>query len=131
MEIKGIKKLIALNEELSESDFYRNFYSSGDKIPKVFADVFIYSYKNGEYDGSGFAVWRNDGEWAYDYLGHCSCDGPTQNLETADNAKFPLEKILEIIEKEYNWSDEMKILSNYLKQHYLSRNQTTVAAPQE
>ncbi len=51
-----------------------------DKLP--FADIFVYNYKNNGYDGSGFAVWEQDGKFGYTYLGHCSCNGPLDDLNS-------------------------------------------------
>lgn len=123
-KIKGIKKIISLGpDELSEWDLSTNCYSKRDEEPyigKVKADVFLYWYENGGYDGTGFALWRNDGKWAYQHLGHCSCYGPLEDIRTSDNAKFKLRNILTILEKENEPSyRDMSALIDYIKKHYL------------
>lgn len=115
MEIKGIKKLIALKEELSNYDFTGS--SSKDKNSKVLADVFIYSYENGGYDGSGFAVWRYKRKWRYHYLGHCSCYGPMEGIQYSDNATFTLEQIKEILGSNKSWCAHAKNVLDYLKKY--------------
>lgn len=105
--IQGIKKIINLGEdELSENELFGT----------VLADVFIYHYESGCYEGTGIAVWRNKkGEWAYQYLGHCSCNGPLEDIETSDKAKFTLEQIKEILNSR---SEEYcKVVANYLNKY--------------
>lgn len=116
-KIRGIKKIISLGQdELSESDI--SFSYNEPFVGKIEADIFIYSYENGGYDGLGVAVWRNKGKWAYQYLGHCSCNGPCEDIRTSDNAKFTLEQIKEILfSKDNEWSSHYKIVGNYLKKY--------------
>jgi hypothetical protein len=45
-------------------------------------DVFIYNYKSGSWDGDGFALWREGKKFGYAYLGHCSCNGPLEDLNS-------------------------------------------------
>lgn len=120
MKVKGIGKIISLgSDELSEYELTKNHY--GSKPPheaKVKADVFIYSYEIGSYDGSGVAVWRKDGEWAYQYLGHCSCNGPTEDIETSDKMKFTLEQVKEILlSKDNSWNEHYKRVAKYLNKY--------------
>lgn len=121
MKIKGIKKIVSLGpDELSEYDLSTNCYSKAedeDYVGKVKADVFIYWYENGGYDGSGIAVWRHRGKWAYQWLGHCSCYGPLEDVKTSDKAKFTVKQILKIIEGDYQWKDMSK-LTDYLNRYY-------------
>lgn len=116
-KIKGIKKIISLGpHELDASDL-----SIGYKEPyigKIKADVLIYAYEDYGYDGSGVAVWRNNGEWSYQYLGHCSCDGPTEDIHNADKAKFSLEEIKNILSsKENSWCGHYTTVATYLARY--------------
>ena len=49
----------------------------------ISADVLMYFYDEGCYEGWGLAVWRLDGKWMYHGLGHCSCYGPLDSIETS------------------------------------------------
>lgn len=113
--IQGIKKIINLGEdELDEYDFSVSIREP--YIGRVLADVFIYYYEYECYSGTGIAIWRNKkGEWAYQYLGHCSCNGPLEDIETSDKAKFTLEQIKEILNS--NSEDYYKIILNYLNKY--------------
>lgn len=67
------------------------------QLPK--AVWFIYWYETGSYDGTGFAIWKNeDGKFGYSYLGHCSCNGPVDYLESIP---YTLEEVEKIIDKNY------------------------------
>ena len=63
-------------------------------------DMFIYSYVYEGYEGTGFAVWRRGNDWFYDYLGHCSCNGPTENFDTANRAVFTYAQVKDIASKD-------------------------------
>lgn len=108
-KIKGIKKIIALNEELDEYDFCGSFDDNPNS--KVLADIFIYYYKQGSYDGDGVAVWRYEGKWSYQGLSHCSCYGPLEDIRTADNAKFTLKEIRKVLSAENFYTGEKEVLS--------------------
>jgi hypothetical protein len=45
-------------------------------------DAVVYYYGSGSYEGSGAALLRKAGDWAYADLGHCSCYGPLDPLPT-------------------------------------------------
>ena len=110
--MKNIKKIINVGEdELSEE------YDL-DKI-KFSADVFIYNYEDGGYDGSGFAVWRDEEKWMYHSFSHCSCYGPLDSISDSDNAPFSLEDLKKIINANYNdqYSQGGKVL-DYLNKNY-------------
>jgi hypothetical protein len=81
-------------------------------IEKLGADWCVYYYKSGDYEGSGFAVWRKDGKFYYHDMGHCSCYGPTEEMDNvggfekledikkfANNYNFGKEVIEEIKER--------------------------------
>lgn len=117
-QIQGIKKIISLGQnKLEPYDFCGVFEEPF--IAKIQADVFIYSYEAGNYDGSGMAVWRNKkGEWAYQYLGHCSCNGPLEDIRTSDNAKFTLEQIKSVLNSPDNsWDKNSKVVAEYLNKY--------------
>lgn len=82
-KIKALKEVLDSEWELKD-------------INGLGADLFVYSYEYGSYDGSGFAVWKKGKDWFYSGLGHCSCDGPLQDIATANNAKFTWKQIEEI-----------------------------------
>lgn len=59
---------------------------------------FVYSYESGSYEGTGFAVWdMEDGKYGYTYLGHCSCNGPVEDLNSIP----------------YNWNELQQIAARY------------------
>jgi hypothetical protein len=47
-----------------------------DKVPSHIK-VLAYWYENHGYEGSGVAVFTDGISFGYEYLGHCSCYGPT------------------------------------------------------
>jgi hypothetical protein len=118
MKIRGIEEIISLGQdELSEYDF--SFGYDEPYVGKIEADVFIYCYTNKGYSGSGVAAWRKDGEWSYQYLGHCSCYGPLEDVRTSDKMKFTLKQVIEILEsKDNSWMSEANVLATYLKSKY-------------
>ncbi len=71
-------KIIALNEEISQYEI--------DHLPKAI-DVFIYSYAYGCYEGSGNALFRMQGLWYLHSMGHCSCYGPMENIDSCGVGK--------------------------------------------
>ena len=79
-------------EPLSEWDIER----VKDKLAD--ADWFIYNYEHGGYEGSGFAVWKKDGKYGYANLGHCSCNGPLEDLNTI---YYTLPQLKKLVEMEY------------------------------
>ena len=104
-------KIKALSEVLSSE------YELED-INKLKADLFVYSYAYGSYDGSGFAVWKRDKKWFYSSLGHCSCDGPTSFLNDANNAGFTWKQIEEIATKD-NYDNHAAKVVDYIKKRKL------------
>jgi len=92
-----IKKIVNIGgEEFSEYEI--------KEVERLEADFFVYRYESGCYDGSGFAIWKKGKKWFYDYLGHCSCNRPTDGLSTANNAEHTFTQIKEIVKtsnKEY------------------------------
>lgn len=44
------------------------------------ADLVIYWYSSGGYEGSGNALVRKGGLWTHCCLSHCSCYGPGEDL---------------------------------------------------
>lgn len=58
---------------------------------KAGIDTLIYDYNSGSYAGSGNALLRKNGKWAYADLGHCSCYGP---LDSMPDLFEPLERLL-------------------------------------
>lgn len=116
-KIQGIRKIISIGrDELSEHDLSTTY--SAPFIGKIEADVFIYSYDDGGYGGSGVAVWRKGRKWSYQYLGHCSCNGPTEDIRTSDAAKFSLDDLRSILSStENSWNNNYMKMSEYLKRY--------------
>lgn len=105
-------KIKALSEKLDSE------YELED-INKLKADLFVYSYAYGSYDGSGFAVWKRGAKWFYSSLGHCSCDGPTSFLKDADNAGFTWKQVEEIGTKENYDNHAVKVI-DYIRRRKLN-----------
>lgn len=80
-------KIFCVGEELSKYDL--------DQVEGLGADIFIYNYHPGSWDGSGFASYRVKGKWGYLYLDHCSCNGPLDGLYPSSEA-FTLEELVKI-----------------------------------
>ncbi len=53
-----------------------------DRVAEQGISTLVYFYANGGYDGSGNALLRKAGTslWQHQYLGHCSCYGPLENI---------------------------------------------------
>lgn len=60
------------SDSLSDSDL--------DAFKSLGAEILVYWYVNGGYDGSGSALFCVNGLWHIHNMGHCSCYGPTENL---------------------------------------------------
>lgn len=73
-------------DALSDYDF--------NGLKKIDPDLFVYSYEYGSYEGSGFAVWRKDGKYGYAYLGHCSCNGPLEDVNSIYYSLKDMKKIV-------------------------------------
>ncbi len=120
IKVKGIGKIIQLGKDSIGAYDLTGKFKDKDAKAKVEADVFIYWYEIGSYEGSGFAVWRNKkGEWSYGQLGHCSCYGPGEHLADNDNAKFTIEGIVTIAEKNADYNGG-KVVADYLKSYYVT-----------
>ena len=64
------------------------------QVNELDSRFFIYNYKNHGYEGSGFAVWdMPDNKYGYTYLGHCSCNGPVEDLNSIPYTLHQLEQI--------------------------------------
>ncbi len=82
---------------LKEKDSYIE-----NDFKKIEPDLVVYSYETGSYEGSGFAIWKKGENWFYDDLGHCSCYGPTENIDKANGMPFKFEQVKEVVEKSYS-----------------------------
>lgn len=101
------KKIVSLGEDFSEYE-----------LPSVKAldfDLFVYKYRSGPYDGSGFAAWRKGDKYFYHELGHCSCNGPTDGIGNSKNMGISLVE-LKRLEDKYN-EEYMKPVIEYLESH--------------
>lgn len=70
------------------------------KVEELGAEYFVYNYQSGSYDGTGWAIWKiDDDKFGYTYLGHCSCNGPVEDL---NSIPYSLSEIKEIADKHYS-----------------------------
>jgi hypothetical protein len=74
-----------------------------DNLPTGTTHV-IYCYKSGFYDGSGEALVKADGKWYRHSLGHCSCYGPWENMDTKNPLCDRLVDVEHTVSKEC-WQD--------------------------
>lgn len=101
MKIKSIKN----SEKFSD-------YELKD-VKKLNADWFVYYYETGCYDGSGFAIWKKDGKYLYADLGHCSCYGPVEDLNS-----IPYDSLEDIGKFANKYNFGINVLE-YVKSHKL------------
>ena len=107
-----MEKIISVGrDELSEWDF--------ERLEKLEFDLMVYGYENGGYDGSGFAAFKKGEQWFYQELGHCSCNGPLENVETSANMLVSLEQVIALAEDGY--SDSSKKVTQYLKKNFVDK----------
>ena len=76
----------ALNDELSDYDL--------DKIKQYFKEIW-HDYEDGGYDGRGnmLAIDYENRLYLFD-LGHCSCDGPTNDIGLNSTSYGSLQELL-------------------------------------
>lgn len=77
-------------------------------------DWFVYNYGEGDYEGDGNAIFKKDGKFHEASLHHCSCFGPTENLDLK-GGKDTLEELLNNCSEDLN-----KELDNIVK--YIKKN---------
>lgn len=65
------------------------------------ADYFVYNYESGSWDGTGLAVWKKGNKYGYSYLGHCSCDGPVDDLNSIMYNLSDLNKLA--VKNDWDW----------------------------
>lgn len=83
-------------------------------VKKLKADWFVYIYQYGSYEGYGMAIWKKDGKYFYSSLGHCSCNGPTEDLSSISyNSLDEIEKIMS------NYEDKDKEVLKLIKEKYV------------
>lgn len=63
-----------------------NKYDMKD-IEKLNAEWLVYWYEVGSYEGSGFSIWKNGDTYYYHDMGHCSCYGPTSEMDNTGGYK--------------------------------------------
>jgi len=104
-----MEKIISLgSDELGEWDL--------ERLEKLEFDLMVYAYKNGGYDGSGFAAFKKGEQWFYQELGHCSCNGPLENIETSSNMLVSLEQVINLATSSYG--DGAELVAQYLKDEF-------------
>lgn len=72
LKAKYIGYMSKEEQESDDIDFY-------NLLPG--ADWIVYNYQTAPYEGSGVSIHKKDGKYYQSNLGHCSCYGPTENLE--------------------------------------------------
>jgi hypothetical protein len=78
-----------------------------EEIPEH--DVFVYYYETAPYEGSGFAAWKNGDKFGYHDLGHCSCYGPLDHIDS--RAIYTLDELVMIADGySYNKGPEVVAL---------------------
>ena len=97
MEKKRIYKIKG-SDGLSEWDL--------EDIEKLGADWLVYYYEAGDYEGSGFAVWKVKDKFYYHDMGHCSCYGPTEEMENT----MPMDRIEDIEKFADNYNHGEKVI---------------------
>ena len=68
------------------------------QLPEI--EWFVYNYRDFGYDGSGMALWKKGEQYGYTYMGHCSCNGP---LEDLDSIYYSWEEISRLANNDKNW----------------------------
>lgn len=113
-KIRNIQKIVSVGrDELQPYELSLSY--SEPWVGKVAADLLVYSYEDDGYGGSGVAAWRYKGKWSYQYLGHCSCNGPTEDMRTSDSAKFTLEELKTILSSKDNaWNENYALVVRHL-----------------
>lgn len=87
-------KLHELNESVGD---YSIKYLYKNKPIDVEVEELWTAYESGNYDGIGFAVYRDsNGDWHHDDLGHCSCYGPFDG--GWNGVKYTKEQVIDILE---------------------------------
>ncbi len=64
--------------EPAESDELGSY--NMDDLKNIGVTKAAYWYESGYYDGTGYIVYYANGGWHESSLGHCSCNGPTDDL---------------------------------------------------
>lgn len=85
-------------------------------LEEVGFDFLVYDYENGGYEGSGFAAWKKGDNWFYHELGHCSCNGPMDNVQSSAKIPVTLEQVIALSEDFYS---NGKNVAAYLKTNFL------------
>ena len=88
-------------------------FSEYDEAKLPPCDIFVYFYEYECYEGSGFSVWKNGDKFGYHYLGHCSCYGPLENIDS--NAIYTLEEVEDIVKQNYDANKGPEVLA-FLKE---------------
>lgn len=74
-------------------------------VKKLDAEFFIYNYQNHGYEGSGFALWKKGRKYGYSYLGHCSCNGPVEDLNSIMYTITEIRKLAKTSSYEWQYAE--------------------------
>lgn len=85
-------------------------------LEEVGFDFLVYDYENGGYEGNGFAAWKKGDDWFYHELGHCSCNGPMDNVQSSAKIPVTVEQVIALAENAYGGG---KNVAEYLKSNFL------------
>ena len=98
MKVYRIKKIPEIYSPYFESAEFDEYDLS--ELEKLGADVVFYWYAKGYYEGSGQILFLLDGKWYLHDAGHCSCFGPTDNINLREYYNN-LEELLKHCSDEY------------------------------
>lgn len=71
-----------------------------ERIERIDAEYFVYNYKVGDWEGTGWAVWKMpDGKFGYTSLSHCSCNGPVEDI---NSIPYTLDEVKKISDEHYS-----------------------------
>ena len=103
----GARKIVSIGtHEFTESEI--------SDVLKLGFEIFIYSYEHGGYEGSGFAAWKKGRKYFYHQLGHCSCNGPTDQIEQSAKVGITFKQLREIANKNYQTHGK-EVVANFAK----------------
>ena len=69
--------------------------SEAQQIEDAGADLAAYWYGSGSYEGAGNILARKNGRWYHHECGHCSCYGPTCQIDFSGAGDDSIEALLD------------------------------------
>lgn len=87
------------------------------------AELFVYWYEQGSYEGSGNAILKCEGKYHLFSLSHCSCYGPTEDIDenaVATGGYETLDQLLAACSAEYR-AKEIQCLAELIRKEELGK----------